>query len=857
MGKFGKRFYFAQIPEWRGQYIDYKSLYQQIKVVKAAVLELAQAYAHIKEITGDVANKEIQLEKMKSETDFWKMMDNSVDKVEIWYLSQMEHFTEQFHILTLQAIQLQLIEEYIPFTRGLSTRLERELDRLHLGVDIELSTISKKDEAKKPLVRENTLIALSKKTTVSDLLKRMRSKVSSRMRSAGQSRDSMNARLLDNQGSSDETGGDSGYDSDKSISVEGEHSSSESFDEDDIDAIKRQNQLAAVIKASKEDAYKKKSAEPATKSSSGKKKSVTIDSKAAKKKKKKGSDEDAKEDVKKGSESDDLKKPHKSYTVLRLRNLTREDIESTDMSRSSFVVHQELQDIGKIDRNAAQLRLRKAFAEFYRGLCLLQNYVTVNLEGIEKILSKHDKNIELGKKDQYISDVLSKCAFYRRVALTTLMRETEHVFAMAFTSGHRTAAMKKLRVANKEKASQVSTFRFGLFFGVSLTLLAIIAYMSTLLDAATVTRIRPILIMYRMTALCVFMLWGWGVDMWMWSKFRVNYIFIFEFDPRRHHRYAGIFEAASVFSVFLISSVTFFLFSQLPSIHPAFQWIKQIPLAVHPLVAFGVMLLFFIGYSIKSKFWLIKYILQIIVSPFTPVNFPHFFLADQLISITTVLHDLEYFICYLVNDAWNDSGIITCDTNYRWILPMLSFLPPFWRFMQCLRRYIDTGVKRQLVNAAKYSCSFAVITFAYLRGKYSEPVWLALWIVAVAINTMFTFTWDVKMDWSVGDFKAKYPGLRESLLYPVPIYYVALCSNLFMRLMWTLQISPEATRGVIASDAFSTILALIEVCRRCFWNLFRVENEQINNIGKFRALNEVPLPLPVKNPFEEEEDSPV
>lgn len=136
-------------------------------------------------------------------------------------------------------------------------------------------------------------------------------------------------------------------------------------------------------------------------------------------------------------------------------------------------------------------------------------------------------------------------------------------------------------------------------------------------------------------------------------------------------------QAASVFSVFLISSVAFFLFSQLPSVIPAFQWIKQIPLAVHPLVAFGVMLLFFLGYSIKSKFWLIKYILQIIASPFTPVNFPHFFLADQLISITTVLYDLEYFICYLVNDAWNDSGVITCDTHYRWILPMLSFLPPF------------------------------------------------------------------------------------------------------------------------------------------------------------------------------------
>lgn len=99
--------------------------------------------------------------------------------------------------------------------------------------------------------------------------------------------------------------------------------------------------------------------------------------------------------------------------------------------------------------------------------------------------------------------------------------------------------------------------------------------------------------------------------------------------------------------------------------------------------------------------------------------------------------------------------------------------------MQCLRRYIDTGVKRQLVNAAKYSCSFAVITFAYLRGKYSEPVWLALWIVAVAINTMFTFTWDVKMDWSVGDFKAKYPGLRESLLYPVPIVRAVMYFDIY------------------------------------------------------------------------------
>jgi SPX domain protein involved in polyphosphate accumulation len=48
MVNFAKRFFYAVITEWRDQYIDYKGLYKQIKLVKAAVLELAQAYANIK-----------------------------------------------------------------------------------------------------------------------------------------------------------------------------------------------------------------------------------------------------------------------------------------------------------------------------------------------------------------------------------------------------------------------------------------------------------------------------------------------------------------------------------------------------------------------------------------------------------------------------------------------------------------------------------------------------------------------------------------------------------------------------------------------------------------------------------------
>jgi SPX domain protein involved in polyphosphate accumulation len=48
MVKFAKRFFYQVIPEWKDQYIDYRALYRQIKAVKASVLDLAKAYAHIK-----------------------------------------------------------------------------------------------------------------------------------------------------------------------------------------------------------------------------------------------------------------------------------------------------------------------------------------------------------------------------------------------------------------------------------------------------------------------------------------------------------------------------------------------------------------------------------------------------------------------------------------------------------------------------------------------------------------------------------------------------------------------------------------------------------------------------------------
>ncbi len=43
-------------------------------------------------------------------------------------------------------------------------------------------------------------------------------------------------------------------------------------------------------------------------------------------------------------------------------------------------------------------------------------------------------------------------------------------------------------------------------------------------------------------------------------------------------------------------------------------------------------------------------------------------------------------------------------------------------------------------------------------------------------------------------------------------------------------------------QSFATILATFEIIRRAVWNLFRLENEQLNNVGKYRAVDVVVPP---------------
>jgi hypothetical protein len=239
----------------------------------------------------------------------------------------------------------------------------------------------------------------------------------------------------------------------------------------------------------------------------------------------------------------------------------------------------------------------------------------------------------------------------------------------------------------------------------------------------------------------------------------------------------------------------------------------------------------------------------VVTAPFFYVTFADFWIADQLNSIVNLFTDMHYFVCfYMTNPSWS----VGKDTNYcvekhLVIRPFMACLPAWFRFAQCLRRYRDTKEAfPHLANAAKYATSFFVVIFTALNTIYSgdsgmmESPFFYLWITASLISSCYAYTWDIKLDWGLFDSKAgdnKF--LREEIVYSSTwFYYFAIVEDFILRFGWAFSMS-LTEMGYVHADLMVTILAPLEVFRRFVWNFFRLENEHLNNCGKFRAVRDI------------------
>ncbi|GAV61488.1 SPX domain-containing protein/EXS domain-containing protein [Cephalotus follicularis] len=492
----------------------------------------------------------------------------------------------------------------------------------------------------------------------------------------------------------------------------------------------------------------------------------------------------------------------------------------------------------------AEKMIRGAFVELYRGLGLLKTYSSLNMVAFTKILKKFDKVSNQQASTSYLK-VVERSHFIGSDKVVRLMDEVESIFTKYFANNDRKKAMKFLR-PQQQKESHMVTFFVGLFTGCFVSLFgvyAILAHLSGVFsptaEAAYMETVYPVFSVFALLSLHLFM---YGCNLLMWKSTRINYNFIFEFSPSTTLKYRDVFLVCTTFMTSVVGAMVIHLLLRASGLSPSH--VDAIP---------GFLLLVFIALLIcpfdilyrPTRYCFLRVLRNIVCSPFYKVLMVDFFMADQLTSQIPLLRNLESTACYFLAENFRKHRYQFCESGklYRELAYVISFLPYYWRAMQCARRWFDESDPNHLANMGKYVSAMVAAGARLTYARQPNHLWFGIVLFTSVVATVYQLYWDFVMDWGLLNPKSKNPWLRDDLvLKNKSIYYASMALNVILRAAWVEAVM-KFRFSMMESNLVDFFLASFEVIRRGHWNFYRLENEHLNNVGHFRAVKTVPLPF--------------
>ena len=509
--------------------------------------------------------------------------------------------------------------------------------------------------------------------------------------------------------------------------------------------------------------------------------------------------------------------------------------------------YEHLQDYGKqetlneeVSYKLARRKLKLALQEFYRGLELLKSYILLNQTAFRKINKKYDKAVNARPKGRYMSEKVNQAHFVRSAIIEQHLLTVEDLYARYFKRGDRKIAVGNLRTKIKPSDRSTSSFRNGLFmasgacFGIFGINNAVRHTQSR--DLTMSVQSSYLLQLYAAYFLAMLLLLLFTLNCMIWTKSKINYVFIFEFDTRHVLDWRQLAELPCFF--LFLNGLSMWLNFRGSTTDGMYRF--------WPLVLVLVTLLTLclpapVFYPNTRKWWSYSN-WRLLLAGFYPVEFRDFYLGDMYCSETYAMSQIEVFFCLYIKSGKVPSQ---CDAQHSRMLGFLTALPAICRAFQCLRRYYDSRkLFPHLANSAKYTTTVLYQVMLSLYRIDEAPKLRALFIVIALFNSFYCCFWDVAIDFSLGNMYAQNPGLRDRLGYRRPwVYYVAITSDVILRQQWIL--FAIFTHNLQYSATISFFVGLAEVLRRGMWSLIRVENEHCNNVGKFRAYRDIPLPYSI------------
>ncbi len=494
--------------------------------------------------------------------------------------------------------------------------------------------------------------------------------------------------------------------------------------------------------------------------------------------------------------------------------------------------------------HTARRQLKVAIIEFYRGLDLLKSYRMLNRTGFRKMAKKFDKVTGSHCLDWYTNKVNSSY-FGTSDVLDNLIPKVEDLYSIYFENGNRKVGVDKLRSQGKVDEHFGAMFLGGLFLGMAVPLFleALVVGGKRVVDHS-MPEAGILLQLWGGIFLVILFLCIFTINCYVWTIYKINYRFIFEFDARNCLNYREYLEIPSLLFVAL-ALLSWLSFEN--------YWPEKFPGRYFPLLYIGIAFLVFFfparRLHYRSRKWLQVALWRLLFSGLYPVEFRDFFLGDIVGSLTYSMGNISLLGCTYASHFRgiidNTPGGSMCGSNHSRLMGFLSALPAMFRLVQCLRRYIDSKEWfPHLANLGKYTFTVAYYTMLSIYRIDKTNSHKAGFIVLGIFNSTYSSVWDILMDWSLIQANSKYPLLRNELGFKVPWpYYSAIFIDIILRFNWVFYLITESQLQHAALTGF--LVALSEVFRRFIWIFFRMENEHCTNVIFAKASRDVPLPYPI------------
>ncbi|XP_010425110.1 PREDICTED: phosphate transporter PHO1 homolog 2 [Camelina sativa] len=539
---------------------------------------------------------------------------------------------------------------------------------------------------------------------------------------------------------------------------------------------------------------------------------------------------------------------------------------ATPRSTIKGVLHSSSQNEIKFNRqnlNEVEEKLKFAFVEFYQKLRLLKSYSFLNVLAFSKILKKYDKITSRNASKSYMK-MVDNSYLGSSDELVKLIQRVEATFIKHFANGNRRKGMNFLRPQMKRERHRVTFstgFSAGCVFSLIVALVTIIRTRKTSSNEAYEDYMNTLFPLYSLFGFIVLHITMYAIDIYYWKRYRVNYAFIFGYKQGTELGYRQVLFLGFTIGTFALLCVLGNLDMQVHSKTKNYKELTEL-LPLFLLVAlFVVLILPFHFLYRSSRFFFLTCLFHCLAAPLYKVTLPDYFLGDQLTSQVQALRSINFYICYY---GWGDftKRKSTCEASniYSYSLYIVAVVPYLSRLLQCMRRMIEERSLDQGYNGVKY---FLTIIAVCLRTAYSfeEKNWkdpitktilknptlhFKLRVLAGASSVLaavFCTYWDFVHDWGLLNKTSKNRWLRDKLLIPQKkVYFIAMILNVVLRFAW-LQTVLNFEFKFMHKQATLAVMASLEIIRRGMWNFFRVENEHLNNVGKFRAFKSVPLPF--------------